>query len=81
MTDLPWKYSQLELIMFSIFDKNIQHIETKDLVVLRTINEGWFVDFKSQQLALTDYAKHMSAFANEFGGDIFIGITEGKIIG
>jgi hypothetical protein len=35
------------------------------------------VDYKSEPLTIRDYAKHISAFGNQFGGWLFVGVAEG----
>jgi Putative DNA-binding domain len=47
------------------------------LAGLRDVSEGWFVDYKSGPLSAKDLGKHLSAFANQFGGWLFVGISEG----
>ncbi|MBN4081333.1 ATP-binding protein, partial [Caldithrix abyssi] len=61
---------------FNPFNKSIDELESSDLGVLREVNEGWYIEYKSQGLSIKDYAKHLSAFANQHGGWFFIGIKE-----
>ena len=46
------------------------------MAILRTISEGWYVEYKSELLPAKGLAKSMSAFANHYGGWLFIGIQE-----
>lgn len=63
---------------YSPFSKSLEDITGDDLQVLRAVDEGWFVDYKSQAVKPVDFGKHLSAFANQFGGWLFIGIKEGQ---
>jgi predicted HTH transcriptional regulator len=47
-------------------------------IVLEDVYEGWFVDYKRECQNIKETAKSLSAFANQFGGGLFIGIGEGK---
>jgi hypothetical protein len=58
------------------FKEDIEELEAIDLSVLKTIAEGWYIDYKSQPIKTVDFAKHLAAFANQYGGFLFIGINE-----
>lgn len=58
------------------FQNNLDQVEAKDLIKLRDIPEGWHIDYKSHPLKIIDFAKHLAAFANQYGGFIFIGVKE-----
>jgi Putative DNA-binding domain len=62
---------------YSPFTRPLQELTGDDLAVLRDVSEGWFVDYKSQALSSRDFAKHISAFGNQFGGWLFVGVGEG----
>ena len=62
--------------MYSPFDKNIKDVRTTDLVVLKGVNEGWHVEYKSQMINASALAKAVSAFANTYGGWLFLGVKE-----
>ena len=62
--------------MYSPFDKDLPEITAEDLEGLKRIHEGWYVDYKEQQLSPRNYAKAISAMANTYGGWIFIGVKE-----
>lgn len=66
---LPYRYSP--------FTKPLHDLTGDDLAVLRDVSEGWFVDYKSEPPFVRDFAKHISAFGNQFGGWLFIGVAEG----
>jgi hypothetical protein len=61
---------------FNPFYKQIDQIEGRDLAVLKDISEGWYIDYKRDALTIKDIAKHLSAFANQFGGWLFFGVDE-----
>lgn len=62
--------------LYTPFDKEFEKVETSDLLELKNVHEGWYVDYKSAPLKPRDYAKAISAMANTYGGWIFIGIEE-----
>lgn len=61
---------------YSPFDKPIKKLEAPDLIVLKTVSEGWYVEYKSSLVAPAALAKAISAFANTYGGWLFLGIGE-----
>jgi len=63
---------------FNPFGKAIDDIQEKDLIVLRDVAEGWYVDYKQEGIKTDDLAKHLSAFSNQYGGFLFIGIREAE---
>ncbi len=63
---------------YTPFTKSLEEISGDDLVCLRDIYEGWFIDYKSQAISPRDYAKHLSGFANQHGGWMFVGVDEGR---
>ena len=60
---------------YSPFDKSTVQA-TADLVVLKSVREGWYVEYKRQIPSAASIAKSISAFANTYGGWLFYGITE-----
>ena len=62
---------------YSPFSKPLAEFPPEELNVLRDVSEGWFVDYKSEALSPRDFGKHLSAFANQFGGWLFVGVKEG----
>lgn len=58
------------------FQKDISEIVAIDLSVLRQVSEGWYVDYKRQIDKPAAIAKHLSSFANQFGGWLFVGVKE-----
>ncbi|MCX4067533.1 ATP-binding protein [Pseudomonas sp. S1Bt30] len=61
---------------YSPFTKSFNDIKTEDLLALRDVNEGWYVEYKQAISKSTAIAKSISAFANSYGGWIFYGIKE-----
>ena len=62
--------------MYSPFEKSIQNLQPKDLAILRTVHEGWYVEYKSELVTARVLAKTLSAFANTYGGWLFLGVQE-----
>lgn len=65
-----------KMINYNPFNKSINDITGSDLIILKTVSEGWYVDYKQMQISLEKLAKHISSFANQYGGWLFIGIKE-----
>src|SRR5260370_14228163 len=61
---------------YNPFTQPISEFPAEDLNLLRDVTEGWFVDYKSQPISTKDFGKHISAFANQRGGWLFVGIVE-----
>lgn len=61
---------------YSPFDKHLKDLAPGDLRILREVHEGWYVEYKSQPMNARAFAKAVSAFANTYGGWLFIGIEE-----
>lgn len=64
--------------MYSPFTKVFGELSADDLLTLKTVSEGWFVEYKQQLPTPNNIAKSVSAFANHQGGWLFIGVTESK---
>ena len=61
---------------YSPFDKRIEDLSPGDLDVLKNVNEGWYIEYKSEVVSARDLAKAVSAFANTYGGWLFLGVKE-----
>ena len=61
---------------YSPFDKRIDALEPSDLAALRNVHEGWYVEYKSELVTSNALAKAISAFANTYGGWLFLGVKE-----
>ena len=58
------------------FDKAIHDLQPSDLTILRNVHEGWYVEYKRQMVSAGALAKSLSAFANTYGGWLFLGVQE-----
>jgi len=61
---------------FNPFSKSLDDLEVEDLIALKTINEGWYIEYKQQLTTGEAIAKSLSALANTYGGWLFYGIKE-----
>lgn len=61
---------------YTPFEKDIDKLDGADLAVLREVSEGWYVEYKREPVAASAIAKSVAAFANTYGGWLFIGIEE-----
>ena len=61
---------------YSPFEKYFDDLAVTDLKVLKGVHEGWYVEYKSEMVNASAMAKAISAFANTYGGWLFIGISE-----
>ena len=62
--------------MYSPFDKGINDLRPADLATLTTVHEGWYVEYKGELINASALAKAVSAFANTYGGWLFLGVKE-----
>lgn len=61
---------------YSPFDRAFHDLQTPDLAALKKTSEGWYVEYKREMPNASAVAKSLSAFANTYGGWLFIGIEE-----
>lgn len=61
---------------FSPFEKELRELQPEDLVSLKQVSEGWYIEYKREEPKAPAIAKSLSAFANTYGGWLFIGIVE-----
>ena len=61
---------------YSPFDKPITELQSADLETLKNVNEGWYVEYKSELVPASALAKALAAFANTYGGWLFLGVKE-----
>lgn len=61
---------------FDPFNKRLSDIAAPDLLPLRNVGEGWYIEYKSEMVSAASIAKSVSAFANHFGGWLFYGVAE-----
>lgn len=60
---------------YTPFDKEFDNVLPEDLYTLNEVHEGWYVEYKSDVPSNRALAKSLSAFANQYGGILFIGIS------
>lgn len=60
------------------FDNGIRELSPADLGELRSVHEGWYVEYKQAAISQRDLAKSLSSFANQYGGWLFIGVAENR---
>ena len=60
------------------FDKQLSDVLADDLATLKNVYEGWYVEYKSDLVKPRALAKSLSSFANQYGGWIFLGVSEDK---
>ena len=61
---------------FSPFDKDIRDLHPDDLAILKSVSEGWYVEYKKAVVSTRALAKAISAFANTYGGWLFLGVEQ-----
>ena len=61
---------------YSPFRKPIGDLQANDLMSLRDVEESWYVEYKRQLIEPKKLAKALAAFANTYGGWLFIGVEE-----
>ncbi|MGN0655508.1 MAG: helix-turn-helix domain-containing protein, partial [Ruminiclostridium sp.] len=69
--------------MFSINNKSWDKLRFSDITKMLASDddENFFIEFKSDKESNSKLAKEVSAFANTYGGYIFLGINDDKTIG
>ncbi len=55
---------------------DISELVASDLKVLKSVHEGWYVEYKSELSNPKTIAKSVSSFANTYGGWVFYGVME-----
>jgi schlafen family protein len=61
--------------VYSPFEKEFSAITIEDLGVLRSVPEGWYVEYKREAPPASNIAKSISALANHYGGWLFYGVS------
>ena len=62
--------------VYSPFDKVHKDLQPSDLLILKTVPEGWYIEYKSEVPNPRAIAKALCAFANTYGGWLFLGVEE-----
>ena len=63
---------------YTPFEKQLADILPDDLATLREVHEGWYVEYKSEVISNRALAKSLSSFANQYGGWLFLGVSEDR---
>lgn len=61
---------------YTPFQGELETLKGPELAILRGVCEGWYVDYKESTPDVKALAKHISAFANQHGGWLFLGVRE-----
>ena len=61
---------------YNPFDKRLADLTAPDLAILKTVIEGWHVEYKRALVSASQLAKAISSFANTYGGWLFLGVGE-----
>lgn len=69
-------FEEIMKFRFSPFSHPLTDLTSSDLENLRQVSEGWYVEYKSEVIPVKALAKSLSAFANQYGGWLIIGIAE-----
>lgn len=64
------------MFSYSPFDKDLSDLDAADFAVLKTVAEGWYVEYKQEIPKADSIAKSVAAMANSYGGWVFYGIKE-----
>jgi hypothetical protein len=64
------------MLAYTPFDKQLQALVVDDLAALKQVSEGWYIEYKREVPSATAIAKSLSAFANTYGGWLFLGVQE-----
>ncbi|MFZ9753338.1 MAG: helix-turn-helix domain-containing protein [Cyanobium sp.] len=61
---------------YTPFARPLRDLEVGDLKALKEASEGWYIEYKRESPKAAAVAKSLSAFANTYGGWLFIGVQE-----
>jgi hypothetical protein len=60
---------------YNPFSCELADVSAAELSGLREVSEGWYVEYKSQPISVKAFGKSLSAFANQYGGWLIIGVA------
>ena len=63
---------------YTPFEKPLAEILPDELATLRRVSEGWYVEYKSKITSNRVLAKSLSAFANQHGGWLILGVVDDR---
>ena len=63
---------------FNPFGKPYSELKFSDLDILKTVSEGWFVEYKSMTPKASKIAKSIASFSNSYGGIYVLGVEADK---
>lgn len=61
---------------YNPFDVALSDLTADSLAALREVAEGWYVEYKSELITVKALSKSLSAFANQYGGWLILGVQE-----
>lgn len=62
---------------YTPFERPLRELTLEDLAVLRSVAEGWYVEYKREVPARAErIARSIASFANQYGGWLFYGVAE-----
>lgn len=61
---------------YSPFDSLLADLTPSELIRLKETSEGWYVEYKRGVVPSKELGKSISAFANTYGGWLFLGVDE-----
>jgi hypothetical protein len=63
-------------LRYKPFDGSLKDISPSQLLTLKDVREGWYVEYKSALIEPKKLAKSLASFANQYGGWLFLGVQE-----
>ena len=63
-------------MLYRPFAERLDDVFPEELIRLKGVHEGWYVEYKENQISNRDLAKSLSSFANQYGGWLFLGVRE-----
>ena len=63
-------------MLYRPFAERLDDVSPEELIRLKEVHEGWYVEYKENLISNHDLAKSLSSFANQYGGWLFLGVKE-----